>query len=87
MQTQTFNAVELSSFNELGVKIKTVTGIEIKDQAGTMTANGYTLSWDYNPVTKHLVISILNEPTPGQLGTYLDKLLGKGLDGRDAEER
>jgi hypothetical protein len=93
MNTQTFNAVELSSFNEVCLKIKTVTGIDMRPLAegdgihGQASANGYKLIWDYNPTTKHFEITVLDEPTPGSLGSYLDKLLGKGLDGRDAEER
>ena len=59
---QTFTGITAAKFESLVSRIKAATGLVIEDNAGVDTAKGYTLSWNYDPVTETLIVKCLNKP-------------------------
>lgn len=59
---QTFQAVTPAVFADLIANAKAATGVAIAGNAGEATAQKFTLSWNYNPLSQVLEIQCLAHP-------------------------
>ena len=59
---QTFNAITPQVFAGLVAKAKSATGVAITGNSGEATAQKFTLSWNYDPLSQVLEIQCLAHP-------------------------
>ena len=59
---QTFRTVTPAAFADLIAKAKAATGLAIAGNAGEATAEKFTLSWNYDPVSQVLQLQCLAHP-------------------------
>jgi len=74
LPTQTFTDVTTTRFDALASRVKDNLGIDIAANAGTASAKGFTIHWDYEPVAETLAITVLKKPIFDPAGIVEDKI-------------
>lgn len=62
LPAQTFHSITPTAFIALKEKVAAKLGITITTDSGQDTAQGFTVSWDYDSAEQELTIQVLSKP-------------------------